>query len=177
MVIESYYWKEDILKYAKKFKPKANPPRWSERQLVNFEKDVILSMFMVRMLAERHKFSSKTFNLKLKIFRSPCIKEVNYPNQFSIDEVYDFDREEPVQKNVIFVCNQLIHCGAMFAYRDENRNWDGVFACSDYERQKYVYRIPISEIISLLETAGNDYPHEMKIAYCEKKKDYIVTTN
>ena len=65
----------------------------------------------------------------------------------------------------------------MFAYRDENRNWDGVIVCSDYERQKYIYRIPISVIIALLETAANDYPSEMHMIYCEDKDDYIVTTN
>jgi hypothetical protein len=134
-------------------------------------------MFMVRMLAERHKLSSKTTKLDLKIFRSPCINKVNYRNQFSIEENYNFKKEETVTKDGIFVCNQLIHYGAMFAYRDENRNWDGVIVCSDYERQKYIYRIPISVIIALLETAANDYPSEMHMIYCEDKDDYIVTTN
>ncbi|MBN8521599.1 MAG: hypothetical protein J0L77_06875 [Alphaproteobacteria bacterium] len=177
MVIESKYWREDLVQYAKKFKPKIKPKRWSERNLVNFEKDIIVSMFMVRMLAERHKVSSNTTKLGLKIFRSPCIKKVNYRNQYSVDELYDFEKEESVTKDVIFVCNQLIHSGAMFAYRNENRNWDGVIACSDFERQKYVYRIPLSEVIKLLETAANDYPHEIRMTYCDKKEDYIVTTN
>lgn len=177
MVIESCYWKEDLLKYAKSFQPKKNPPRWTERHLVNFEKELILSMFMVRMLAERHKFSSQTLGLSLNIFRSPCVKKVHFRNQYSIDEIYDLEKEEPVSKDAIFISNQLIHSGAIFAYRNNDRNWGGVHVCSDYERQKYIYRIPLTEIIKLLETAANDYPHEMKMIYCDKKEDYIITTN
>lgn len=116
MAIESQYWKEDIFEYAKKFKPKANPPRWSERYQANFEKDIIVSMFMLRMLVERHKILSVTSTLMIKLFRSPCIKRVNFINQHSIEELYDFMKEEAIRKNVIFVSNQFIHSGAMFAF-------------------------------------------------------------
>ena len=40
-MIESRYWKDDLLTYAKSFRPKANSPRYSVKLQVNFEKDVI----------------------------------------------------------------------------------------------------------------------------------------
>lgn len=175
--VESCYWKETLAQYAKKFKHKTKPPRWSERSEINFEKDIVISMFMVRWLAERYKLSSNTTKLSLQIFRSPCIGKVSNLNRCSIDALYDFKREEMVAQNTIFVCNQLIHSGVMYAYRDKNRNWDGVKVCSDYERQKYVYRIPVSEVIKVLETAANDYPHTMLSNYCDKKQDFIINTN
>ena len=94
-----------------------------------------------------------------------------------IDELYDLDREETTLKNVIFLCNQLIHGGAIFAYRKQDRNWGGIYTCSDLERQKYVYRIPIDEIIKILEIAGHDYPTTITMTYCDKKDDYVVKTN
>lgn len=65
----------------------------------------------------------------------------------------------------------------MFAYRHNDRNWGGIYTCSDFEREKYVYRIPLSEIINILEVAGNDYPEKITMSYCESKDDYVVETN
>lgn len=89
----------------------------------------------------------------------------------------DTDKEEPTKKDVVFVCNQLIHGGAMFAYRGKDRNWGGVFTCSDFERQKYVYRIPLSEILVILKTAAHDYPDTITWTYSPSKGDYVVETN
>ena len=176
-MIESYYWKEDLLKYSKQFMPISKPPRWSERLQVNFEKDVTISFFMIRKLIESTKLSSKTTKYKAQIFKSPCVGKVNNSNFWNISELYNLEKEETALKNVNFLCNQLIHGGAMFAYRGENRNWSGIYTCSDFEREKYVYRIPLEEIVRILEIAGNDYPHEISMEYSELKGDYVVKTN
>lgn len=176
-MIESCYWKNDLLAYAKKFKPVKKPARWTEKKQVNFEKEVILSLFMIRKLYECHKFSSKTKKHTLNIFRSSCVKKVNNRNFHSIEELYDLDDEEEVKKDVIFLCNQFIHGGALFAYREIDRNWHGIYTCSDFERQKFIYRIPISEIIELLEIAANDYPSQMSMIWCDKIGDYKISTN
>lgn len=176
-MIESYYWKEDLLKYSKQFMPVVKPPRWSERLQVNFEKDVTISFFMIRKLIESTKLSSKTTKYKVQIFRSPCVGNVNNCNFWNIDKLYDLEKEETALKSVNFLCNQFIHGGAMFAYRENNRNWGGIYTCSDFEREKYVYRIPLKEILKILEIAGNDYPHEISMRYSESKGDYVVETN
>lgn len=176
-MIESYYWKEDLLKYSKQFKPVSKPPRWSEKVQVNFEKDVTISFFMIRKLIESNKFSNQTTQYKAKIYRSPCVGKVNNINFWNIDELYDINNEKPVTKNINFVCNQLIHGGAMFAYREKDRNWGGIYTCSDFERNKYVYRIPLEEIIKILIIAGNDYAVKVTMVYNEKKGDYDITTN
>ena len=126
---------------------------------------------------ESTKLSSKTTKFKAQIFKSPCVGKVNNSNFWNIDDLYDLEKEETVLKNVNFLCNQLIHGGAMFAYREKTRNWGGIYTCSDFEREKYVYRIPLEEIIKILETVGNDYPHEISMLYSESKGDYVVKTN
>ncbi len=176
-MIESYYWKKDLLRYSKQFKPVSKPPRWSERVQVNFEKDVTISFFMIRKLIESKKLSSKTTKYKVKIFQSPCVGKVNNKNFWDIGELYDLESEQQVSKNVNFLCNQLIHGGAMYAYREKDRNWGGMYTCSDFEREKYVYRIPISEIVKILEIAGKDYPERITMTYSKSKDDYILKIN
>ncbi|EGQ8919483.1 TPA: hypothetical protein ACQYCV_001420 [Vibrio parahaemolyticus] len=176
-MIESKYWKDDLLKYAKKFQPVKKPPRYSEKRQVNFEKDVVISAFIVRKLSEIHALSASTIRKQFEVFSYRCTKPVNNRNYWDISELYDMDSEMKQTKNIQFISNQLIHGQAMYAYRDDSRNWHGVWACSDFERNKYVYRIPISTIINMLETAANDYPEQINYRYCSKKNDYIVETN
>lgn len=169
-MIESYYWKQDLLKFAKLFKPVKNPSRWSEKLQVNFEKEVIISFFIIRKLAECSKLSPITLKHKAKIHRNPCIGRVNNRNFASIDDLYDLTIEEEIYKDVIFLCNQLIHGGAIYARRGADRNWDGIYTCSNFERQKFVYFIPVSEIVRALELAANDYPNTIEYKYDEKKE-------
>tara|TARA_R110001592_G_scaffold29350_3_gene106490 strand:+ start:9192 stop:9722 length:531 start_codon:yes stop_codon:yes gene_type:complete len=176
-MIESCYWKEDLLAFAKHLEPVRKPPRYSEKLQVNFEKQVIVHLFMIRKLMESYKLSSKSFNYRAQIFRSPCVKRVTLRNFWCIDEVYDFEQEEKISKDIKFICNQFIHGGATFAYRGEDRNWHGLYTCSDFEKQKYVYRITVDEIRKIFELVGTDYPSTMKWTYCDEKEDYVVETD
>ena len=176
-MIESHYWKTDLLDYARRFSPVPNPPRWSEKLLVNFEKDVIIAFFMIRKIAESGKISSNTKGHKARIFRCPCVRKVAAKNFTSIEQIYDLNTEEEVSKGINFLCNQLIHGGAIFAYRQNDRNWGGIYTCSDFERQKYIYRITVSEIITILQITGNDYPDWIRMTYDADKDDYTVETN
>jgi hypothetical protein len=132
---------------------------------------------MIRKLIESHKFSSRTVKYKAKIFRAPCVGKVNNRNFWNIDELYDLNSEESIAKDVNFLCNQFIHGGAMYAYRDSDRNWGGIYTCSDFERGAYVYRIPVLEIMKILGIAGNDYPDMISMKYCQSKGDYVIKTD
>lgn len=67
-MIESCFWKEDLIKHAKRLKPSKKPKRWSERAVVNFEKELIISFFYIRKLLESKKVSKNIENYKMKIF-------------------------------------------------------------------------------------------------------------
>lgn len=178
-MIESCYWKEDLLVHEKKLKPVKNPRRWTEKSQVNFEKEICISFFLIRkLLDEKTKLSSKSTNYSAHIYRCPCTaSNVTYQNYWKIDEIYDLDNEEKVYKKIRFISNQFIHGGAIYAYRNEDRNWGGLYTCSDFERAKYIYRIPTEEIRKIFQIVGNDYPHSMRMEFCPKKNDYVITTN
>ena len=177
-MIESYYWKEDLLNHAKRLKPVKDPSRWSERLVVNLEKEIIISFFCVRKLFETHRVSNKSREYKAQVFSyAPSGKRITRLNQNSIDEIYDLENERKVKKKIIFLANQLIHSCTIFAYRKDDRNWGGVYACSDFERNKTIYRIPIDEIISIFKLVGNDYPSSFSMKWNEKIGDYDIQTN
>lgn len=97
-MIESCYWKDDLLAYAKKFEPIVASDYLGEQKQYIFEKDVVLSFFIIRKLIEYHKFSSWVTNYKLEVFQSPCVKKVTQLNYHNIDKLYDFDKETVAKK-------------------------------------------------------------------------------
>jgi len=86
-------------------------------------------------------------------------------------------KESKIEKNIVFICNQLIHSGATFAFQNKDRNWGGVYTCSDFERSKYLYQIPIEEIITIFNLVGNDYPAQLTYTYNKEQDDYKIETN
>jgi len=177
-MIESRYWKEDLISHAKLLNSVKRPSRWTEKAAVNFEKELVISFLIVRKLFETHKVSSKSKKYQASIFAYPprgnSITNLNF---MTIDETYDLKHECTVVKNIRFIANQFVHSGAMFAYRETNRNWGGVYLCSDFERNKALYRIPVSVIQEIFVLVGNDYPSEVRYTFDENKGDYLVDTN
>lgn len=179
-MIESYYWKEDLLKHARTLQPVKKPLRWSEKLVVNFEKDLIISFFIIRKLFETNKISKKSHSYKVKVFYYKGNgKKITNRNHWDIDRVYNLKKEHKAQKGIIFIANQLIHSCTIFAYRksQKDRNWDGVYACSDFERNKTIYRIRVAEIIKIFQLVGKDYPSKISMTWNKKLDDYKIETN
>lgn len=93
-MIESYYWREDLLDHARRLRPVKNPKRWSERALVIFEKELMISFYIVRTLLERDKTSKKSDDYRVSVRCVPwngrSLTKLNY---FDIERLYSFDRE------------------------------------------------------------------------------------
>jgi hypothetical protein len=177
-MIESHYWKQDLRDHAKRLRPVDTPPRWSERAVVNFEKELMVSFFMVRALLERDKLSSKVKGHKVKVFRYPWSgKRVTKSNFHSVDNLYALDAPEEAELTVNFLSNQFIHSRALYAMRDGTRNWASVLLCSDHERAKAIYLVQVQEIQRIFHLVATDNVHQMSMTYDEKLGDYRVTTN
>lgn len=43
-----------------------------------------------------------------------------------------------------------------------------------HKLSNYIFEIPISQIISIFNEVGKNYPHSSKMEYCEKIKDYKI---
>jgi len=162
------------------FLPIKKPARWSAKLGVNFEKDLIISFFMIRKLLETHKVSKKSYSYRATVScYKPTGKKITRLNHTSLEKIYDLENEQKIQKGIVFIANQLIHSCTIFAYRKsiKDRNWGGVYACSDWERDKTIYRIPISEIIKIFQLVGNDYPTKIKMSWDDKINDYKIETD
>lgn len=176
-MIESRYWKEDLLAHARRLKPIKKPTRWSERSVVNFEKELMVSFFMIRALLERYKISSKLRNHMVPIRRAPWNgKPITQLNFWWVDDLYHFSAETDATVSISFLANQFVHCRVIYAARDKTRNWSEVFLCSDHEARKAIYRVPILEIRRIFHLVGGDYTTWLSMAYDPAINDYHVTS-
>lgn len=175
-MIESCYWKEDLLAHAKRLKPVKNPKRWSERAQVNFEKELMISFFIVRALLERKKTSGRSRDYQVTVRRAPWNgKPVTQINFWDIDELYHFKDEAQAEVSLPFLTNQFVHCKVIYAGRDKSRNWSEVVLCSDFEMRKAIYRLSVEEIRKIFTLVGTDYTAWLRYEWDPKISDYRVT--
>lgn len=177
-MIESGYWKQDLLAHAKRLRPVKRPKRWSERAVVNFEKELMVSFFMVRALLERGKLSRKIRSHRFPVVRYPWNgKQVTRLNYHDVDELYDLSEGVRTTVDVNFISNQFVHARAIYASRGETRNWSHVLLCSDREQSKGIYMVEVSEIQSLFHLVARDWIEWSSMVYDPALGDYRVTTS
>ncbi len=176
-MIESRYWKSDLLKHAKDLQPKKNPARMTEKMIYEFEKRLIISFFIVRKMLESDKISNNIKRYRAKIYEYKSKRMINKLNVHSIEKNYDLYNEITISRDIKFISNQFIHSSTIWSSRisKRNRNWSDIYLCSDYEKTKALYRIPIEEIIKIFNLVGNDYPtHTIQSRWNEKTNDYEI---
>lgn len=175
--MESVYWKEELKRIAQTLRPASRPRRWSERAANIVERDISVGFFIVRKLIELYKVSSRTASMQLNVFSTPSIKNITRTNSHDLEENYNWAIEKSGTLDVSYACNQCIHSYLMFVFRDKKRNLSDLIVASDYDRNKKVWRIPVSEILRLFDVASKDYPVDIQMKHDEKINDYRVSTD
>ena len=177
-MIESYYWKDELLRIAKCLQRVHSPPRWSERAHCVLERDIMIGFFILRRLIELRRVSTLTRNARLSVFYYKSTgKLVHQLNNHRIDELYQMHNEVPANVTPGNIANQFIHTYTSFVIRDESRNWSDILVVSDYDRNDYIWRIPVSEIERIFRIAARDFPHTTHMVFNPQKGDYDIETN
>lgn len=176
--MESFYWKEFLLKTASELRHVKHPKPLTLRRMEIVERDIVISFFVLRRLIELHKVSNKVKDFQLSVFAWPSTgKLATLINKHRIDELYDYNKEKHQIKKPIYICNQIIHSYSMELMIDDTRNWDSLLTVSDYDRKNCIWRIPMKTILKLLRTAAKDYPSRLKYTMNAKIDDYDVETD
>ena len=174
-MIESVYWKHELLSAAKEIERRQSLRRYSEKQACLLGRSIMVAMFCVRTLIERRKISDvlseKTFTVDA--YPKTTQKATTKLNSHKLDEL--FDMESPTQRTVTlaFLCNQIIHSYIISPVRT-GRQFTHLLVCSDYERNRFLYFITIDLVLSLLREVGDNYPNAAEFRFDPKKMDYVV---
>jgi len=178
MVIESRYWRIELRSDLAWLRKHRVYRRWSERQLVLFERQLMLVAFQVRSLLERLKVNDRA--------RSTGMSAVRYKKTGGLPftytgagwphERFDMEHPEPTVLSILDVCNQLIHYYWMQTW-SEGRAFAGMLVFSDYMRLKWAYEFRIEDLLQLFRTIAEDSSAIVasESVWNDEKQDYVLT--
>ena len=152
--------------------------KWQQRSYEKFEMDFFVAFFSVRKLLESHKLSDDTIEMKmnLKVY-PPKSKRGKLFNWHKLDDHFYMNRDNAVTKDLLFLCNQIVHSYIFVLSFDRADCLEGVFFTSDYQRNKSLYFIHIDKVVEICKKVGADYPNQMSSYFDHKKQDYVITHN
>jgi hypothetical protein len=178
MVIESRYWRAELRTDLAWLKKHRVYRRWSEKQLVLFERQLMLVAFQVRSLLERPKVNDRARNTGMSAvrYKKTGDRPFTYTGAGWPHERFDMEHPEPTVLSVIDVCNQLIHYYWMQTW-SEGRAFAGMLVFSDYMRHKWAYEFRVEDLLKLFRTFAEDSSAIIgsESVWSDKKQDYVLT--
>lgn len=159
MILKSRPWKESLLRQAEKYKSWLAEFNSSDTDEFELEKETFLAAFTIRKLIEAKKLSDEIFNIKIKSMKYPSTgTPVPLMNWHKIDKLYRMKKGKKDSIPLRKFCNLLIHSHVFHWEYDNKSNLHSILFSSDKTKNKFLYKVTISEIINVLNIVGNDYP-------------------
>ncbi|MGV8122269.1 MAG: hypothetical protein AB2L14_21115 [Candidatus Xenobiia bacterium LiM19] len=122
-----------------------------------------------------NELENKTFSIKT--FPSNGVP-VTYMNWHHLDKLYEFSKGVYYDKGLVFLCNQFIHSYVFTVnFSSDDKTLYSFLFCSDRERNKFLYELPVSVMIEILRDVGNSNPSEMRMIYNEAREDYDIVSS
>jgi hypothetical protein len=177
-LIESSYWRNALKADIRWLRAKQKYKRWSEKQMVLFERRLMLVAFQVRALLERPKVNAEATALKLDGVRYPKVgrKPFTVLGSGQLEDEFDLSSPEAVQISVWDVCNQLIHYYLMSAVSKAKGRFTSIFVFSDYKRHNCMFEFEVGRLIHLFSAFSDDASAVCGCFFVwnEKKQDYVM---
>jgi hypothetical protein len=173
MIAESKYYKDDLLRFARQLGRWTKAGSWTQRRWYEFERELLLSMIVVRRLSESAVISDKVASqpVQLRTYKLAPKKIVHRMNSHRIDELYDWNASALTTRPLVFVANQIIHSYVLTLLKGPGREIS-VFVASDRERNRVAYLLSAREVDKILRSVGLDYPDQMNMRWNDQRGDY-----
>jgi len=158
LILESSYWKDDLLKLATKLERRLIQVRWPERSFYAVEKEVFLGFYSIRKLIESRKISESIANKEYQVYEYPIKnkKESLFVSEPTND--FELDKSKKVSITMQKLCNQFIHSYYFAPFIPDGKSLIGFFISSDYKRKTGIYLITIFDVVDIYRQIGNNYP-------------------
>lgn len=165
MIWESSYWKDPLLESAKRLKAFVSQPHFNETELVQIEKDIFIGFYSVRKLMDTEKIKDSTRDGKYQLEWYPNKEQVNLCNGHRMDKLYNFAQVFQETRSLKFICDQFVHSFIFTIEHNAEGGLSGFYFCSDKEKNKRIYYLPLETVIEIYELVGNDYPSSSKSTF------------
>jgi len=177
-MIESRYWRTELRADLAWLSKHRTYRRWSEKQLVLFERKLMLVAFQIRSLLERPKVNDRARSSSMPILRYKKIGSRPFTAMGPgwPEERFEMEHPEPDFMLIFDVCNQLIHYYWMQTM-SEGRAFTSMLVFSDYKRHKWAYEFQIEDLLRLFQVFGDESSRIVHgdATWDDKKQDFVFT--
>lgn len=179
MISESWPWKQD-LRRRKSLLVKYNT---SEHFSLNYEgtytvieKSIFYSAFIIRKLIDcGGKLSDEADRYSIDVRSILPLRHIDIMHRWPEEDSHDWDHERSVTVKGKDICNWLIHSYLFFIESDESGSLKFFYVSSDYDRNKVLYKISLSDWIAYIDFIASDDIVRMDSHFDNKKGEYIFT--
>jgi len=178
MIWESYYWKSDLIKTAKKLKNRLNQKKWFDSSFANAEKEIMISAFMIRKLFDSNKIEKEIETRVVDaIYYKSNGKEMYWTSNLFPGDYYDL--ENPIETKISLrnICNQIIHSYVFALIMTESNQLKSFWFVSDFNKAKQLVEVNINVYIKILDYIGNYWPINEYYHYNSESTDFEVKQN
>jgi hypothetical protein len=157
MILESRFWKDDLLAHAASLRARMAQQRWSDASFARCEQSIMLGFYAIRKLMEARKLPRRIRIAPVPMRSYPARgTAVNMANKDRVEELYDLEHGSACKRSLRFVCNQAIHSFIFLLVTDERRHLVSVMVNTTNNCSKEVLELPAATIADVFELAGKD---------------------
>lgn len=202
MILESFYWRKELIKTSKKLPEFLKvKKKWSPTKYAKFEKEIMFGFYIIRKLIEANKLTNKLVSTKIEIKRySNTGTKINIRNNHRFMEYYDFESFVKSKFDLKFLNNQFIH-SYIFSpviniiddkslelleqetltdekyskiYEDAEKEVVAILFNSDKNKNQSLFEIDIKQVIDLFNEVGNCNVTSINMTYNSEKNDWDI---
>lgn len=179
MIYESNPWKQDLQR-RKRLILKYNVSECFDQNYDGtytiIEKAIFYSAFIIRKLIDRNsKLSDEADSYFLTVFAIAPLKQVDRMHRWPEEDSHDWDNEKEITLLGKSLCSSLIHSFLFFIRFNDSSVIDSFCVSSDYDKNKVLYRVPLTEWIKYISFIVSDDIIRLDSHYSPKHAEYIYT--
>ncbi len=171
-MIDSVIWKEKLEQDVRILKKRLNQRHWTDRSVVLFERELMLTFFSIRALIEAGKLTNRTSRNEYRFITYPNKgKIVDDYTKYDIDEVFDLCAGTEKKLSLKLLTHQFVHAYVISAEFSEKGKVIGVLLCSDWEKKNTLIQLPINLAIEIIEDVITDEISLIQFERAEKTRE------
>jgi hypothetical protein len=176
LILYSLEWKNELKikkQEIKKYNTKASLDSNFDKAYFKIESSIFYSAFVIRKLIESDKLSDVVEKYSLKSIKYSPSKQINKLHKWAEENEYNWS--SPVIENIQGkdLCSWIIHSYVFQLVFIEAAETISFYVSSDFDRNKVLHEVSISEMINYIDIVINDNIVEAHYKYNIDKKDYI----
>lgn len=180
-MIETLYWHPELRKDIRWLEEKQHYKRWSEKQMVLYERKIMLIAFQIRSLLERPKITKHYAKKRIEVVKFERVGSASLTRRdYNFEEIFDIENPKTESLSAPQLCNQIIHYYLMFAQSNESKKFTNLLVVSDYKRNQCLFNIGIPQLLEFFShftkdesrLGFGDNVNAIKYVWNEKQNDY-----